>query len=248
MGHSCGTGRLRRRAQQPVRVVAAKSIMAGLLAVLAVFLFEATASAAGTRNAAELAKAKKSLLVLSDLPKGWTSSKSSNNNAPFPGAAQLASCIGVPTSVITSNPPSVLSPEFDSKNQLLSAQDSVQVYRSTKAAQTDFASLANPKTPRCMTTDLNGTGKAAFESQIGPGAVVGNVVVTRTPTSDYASHTTDVTMFFPLITQGTTANLELTLVDFVRGKEEQTVMLIAGESTFPISLARHLTTVADGRI
>jgi hypothetical protein len=182
------------------------------------------------------------------MPKGWTSSKSSNNNSPFPGAAQLASCIGAPTSVITYNAPSVSSPDFDSKDQLLSVGDSVQVYPSSKAAQADFSSLANAKTPSCMTSVLNGPGKTEFDAQIGGGTGVGNVTVTRTPESDYASHTTNFTMYFPVTTKGVTVNIELALVDYVKGREEQSVVLSAFQSNFPTSLARQLTTVADGRI
>jgi hypothetical protein len=233
-------------ARQPVHVLAAKSIIAGLLAALAIFFFEGTAGAAKPNDAPQLSKAKKSLLVLADMPKGWTSSKASNSNSPFPGAAQLASCIGVPASVITYNAPSVSSPDFDSKNQLLNVDDSVQVYRSSKAAQADFASLANAKTPSCMTADLNGPGRAEFDAQIGGG--VGNVTVTRTPASDFAPHSTNFTMFLPVTTEGVTINVELILVDYVKGREEQTVVLSAFQSTFPTSLARHLTTVADGRI
>jgi len=251
MGHSSLTARFRTRVRRPVRGVVTKTFIASLLAVLAVFFFEGTASATNTHSAAELAKSKKALLVLSDLPKGWTSSKSSNNNnSPFPGAAQLASCIGVPTSVIAYNAPSVSSPEFNSKNQLLTAGDSVQVYPSSKAALADFSSLANAKTPSCMTSDLNGSGRSEFDTQIGAGTgtSIGTVTVTRTPESDYAPHTTNFTMYVPVTTKGVTVNLELVFVDFVRGKEEQSVTLIAAESTFPTSLARHLTTVADGRI
>jgi hypothetical protein len=248
MGRSRGTERWRMSARQPVRLAVAKTFIASLLAILAVFLFEGIASPATAHNAPQLAKAKKSLLVLSDLPKGWTSSKSSGNNSPFPGAAQLASCIGVPTRIITYNAPSVYSPEFDSKNQLLSAQDSVQVYSSSRAAQADFNSLANAKTPACMTSDLNGPGKSQFDQQIGGGTGVGSITVTRTPESDYAPHTTNFTMYFPVTTKGTTVNIEIILVDFVKGREEQTVSLFAAQSIFPTSLARHLTTVADGRI
>jgi hypothetical protein len=239
------TGRRRIRARRPRRVLAAQSIAAGLLAVVAIFSLEGTAGAAKSKNAPQLSRAKKSLLVLSDMPKGWTSSKASNSNSPFPGAAQLASCIGVPASVITYNAPSVSSPDFSSKDQLLSVDDSVQVYRSSKAAQADFSSLANAKTPSCMTADLNGPGKAEFDAQTGGGA--GNVTVTRTPASDFAPHSTNFTMFFPVRTEGVTVNVELILVDYVKGKEEQTVVLSAFQSTFPTSLARHLTTVADGR-
>ena len=226
----------------------AKSILAGLLAILAIVLFEAAASATRAHDAPQLSEAKKSLLLLADMPKGWASSKSSNGNAPFPGAAQLASCIGVPTSVITYNAPSVSSPYFDSKDQLLSVSDSVQFYSSSKAAQADFLSIANAKTPSCMTSDLNGPGKADFDAQIGGGTGVGNITVTRTPDSDYAPHTTNFTMYFPITTKGVTVNVELVFVDYVKGREEQTVAFSAFQSTFPTSLARHLTTAADGRI
>jgi hypothetical protein len=226
----------------------ARSVTAGLLAVLALVFFAGTASAAKPQNAAQLSKAKKSLLVLADMPKGWTSSKSSNSNSPFPAAAQMASCIGVPTNIITYNAPSVSSPNFDSKDQLLSVSDSVQIYPSSKAAQADFSSLANAKTPSCMTSILNGPGKAEFDAQIGSGISVGDVTVTRTPESDYAPHTTNFTMYFPVTTKGVTVNVELALVDYIKGREEQSVVLSAFQSTFPTSLARHLTTVADGRI
>jgi hypothetical protein len=225
----------------------AKSIIASLLAILAVFLLEGTAGATKAHDATQLAKAKKSLLLLADMPKGWTSSKSSNGNSPFPGAAQMASCIGVPTTVITYNAPSVSSPDFASKDQLLGVSDSVQVYSSSKAAQADFSSLANPKTPSCMTSDLNGPGKAEFDKEVG-GSGIGNVMVTRTPDSDYAPHTTNFTMYIPVTTKGVTVNVELVFVDYVKGREEQSVMLSAFQSIFPTSLSRHLTTVADGRI
>jgi hypothetical protein len=230
-----------------VSVLVAKTVIAGVLAALSVLLFGGTASPATSHTATQLSKAKKSLLVLSDLPKGWTSSKSSNGNSPFPGAAQLASCIGVPTRVITYNAPSVSSPDFASKDQLLGVSDSVQVYSSSKAAQADFSSLANPKTPSCMTSDLNGPGKVEFDKQVG-GTGIGNVTVTRTPTSDYAPDSTNFTMYVPVTTKGVTVNVELVFVDYVKGREEQSVTLSAFQSVFPASLSRHLTTVADQRI
>jgi hypothetical protein len=229
-------------------VVLGITTVVGLVGALAVGTLGGTAGAT-SNSSTRITTPKKALLVLSDMPKGWTSSKSSsNNNAPFPGAAELARCIGVPTSVINYNAPSVSSPEFDSKNQQLSVQDSVQLYPSAKAARADFASLANAKTPGCMTSDLNGPGKAEFDTQIGGGLTVGSVVVTKTPASDYGSGTTDFTMYFPVTQKGETINVELTLVDYVKGREEQTVMLSAFQANFPTSLARHLTTVADGRL
>lgn len=206
------------------------------------------AAVAGAHATSPTAKARTALLVLSDLPKGWTSTKSQNNNSPFPGAAQLAGCLGVPTSVITSQPPTAYSPEFTSKDQRQLASDSVSVYPSVKAAQADFASLANPKTPSCLTTVLNGPARAALGSGFGAGTSVGTVTVTRAPSTDFAPNNANFTASVPVTDQGVTLNVQLTVVDFVRGTEEQTVTLIGVQGTFPTTLARHLTTVAAGRI
>ena len=49
---------------------------------------------------------------------------------------------------------------------------------------------------------------AEFDAQIGSGLSVGNVTVTRTPESDYAPHTTNFTMYFPVTTKGVTVNVD----------------------------------------
>jgi hypothetical protein len=207
-----------------------------------------TTGVAGAHSASALSQAKKELLVLSDMPKGWKSTKSSNDNSSFPGAAQLASCLGVPTSVITDNPPSANSPEFDSKNQLQSVDDSVSVYPSAKAARADFASLANSNTPSCLTTVLNGTAKSALVAQFGPKASVGNITVSRFPATALAPHNANFVAFMPVTTQGVTLNVELIVVDFVRATVEQTVTMTSVQNPFPTSLAKHLSTVASGRL
>jgi len=104
----------------------------GLGVISAQFMAVGGATANATQGKTTLALAEKALLVKSDFPKSWTSTKSSNNNSSFPGAAQLARCIGVPESVVTSNPPTAYSPEFDSSNHLLSVDDSVSIYPSAK--------------------------------------------------------------------------------------------------------------------
>ena len=192
--------------------------------------------------------AKDGLLVLSDMPRGWTSTKSSNGDSSFSGATQLASCIGVPASVITDSPPGASSPDFSSKNQQLMVYDNVSIYPSAKAAQADFSSLASPKTPRCLTAALNGPAKSALETSVGSGTSIGTVVVTRTPAADYAPDSANFTMFLPVTANGSTINLEITVVDFVRGRDEQTVTLTSFDTPFPRSLALHLTYVAVGRL
>lgn len=215
---------------------------------LAVAILAATPGAADARPSSSLDQAKKALLVSSDLPSGWTSTPSANNNSSFPGATQLAGCLGIPTSIITNNPPTANSPEFDSKNQLQSVNDSVAVYPSAKAAQADHASLVNPKTPSCLTDVLNGSARSALASQFGSGATLGNILVSRSPATEFAPGSANFTAFMPITTHGVTLNLELTVVDYVKSRYEQTVVFTSVQTPFPASLARHLTTVALGRL
>ena len=220
----------------------------GLSVGLAMAMLAASPGAAVARPSSPLGQERKALLVASDLPPGWTSTKSSNDNSSFPGAAQLAGCLGIPTSIITNSPPTVNSPEFDSKNQLQSVNDSVSVYPSAKAAKAEHASLANPKTPSCLTQVLNGSARNALGSQFGAGASLGTIFVSRSPTTEFAPGSANFTAFMPITTHGVTLNFELTVVDYVKGRNEQTVVLTSVQRPFPASLAQHLTTVALGRL
>ena len=74
------------------------------------------------------------------MPKGWKTEKGSGGSGSnnFPGATQLASCIGVPASLITSNPPEVDSPYYENKSGSLEVQDSVSVFPSAKTATAEL--------------------------------------------------------------------------------------------------------------
>jgi hypothetical protein len=233
-----------RRSGTVARICIAAAVTGGLvMGVLA-----GTIDAASASTTPSIGQAKKALLVLSDMPSGWTSSKSSSNSSSFPGAAQLAGCLGVPTSVITDNPPTANSPNFNSTNQLQTVNDSVSVYPSVKAARANFASLANLKAPSCLTQVLNGSARHSLESQFGSGSSIGNILVSRSPAIDFVPGSANFTAFIPVTSHGVTINLELTVVDFVRGREDQTVTFVSLQNPFPTSLARHLTTVAAGRL
>jgi hypothetical protein len=210
--------------------------------------FPAARAAASTHSSAKTVQARKALLVLKDLPKGWTSSKSSDNNSPTPDTAQLAQCLGVPVSEVNDNAPTVYSPEFDSKNKLETVDDNVSVFASAKAARANFATATNPKAPSCMSADVNGPGKSALDSSFGSGASVGSITVTRTPSRDYAPHSANLTIFFPVTVNEVTLNVEITEVGYLKGNEQQTLTFVSVQTPFPTALARHLTTVASGRL
>jgi hypothetical protein len=99
-----------RRSGTKVQMTVASLVGSGLL--MGTLGVGAGAGASSTSSAK--AQARTHLLVLSDMPKGWRKEKGSSNSGSsnFPGASQLASCIGVPSSLITSNPPSADSPYF----------------------------------------------------------------------------------------------------------------------------------------
>ena len=109
-----------------------------------------------TPAASELARpgqARKALLVLSDMPAGWTTTKNANTGNSTLGDAQLAHCIGVPASLVPVNPPSVNSPGVHRADQVtMLVEDNVTVYSSAaENPATEYALGQNPKTAGCMT-------------------------------------------------------------------------------------------------
>jgi hypothetical protein len=205
---------------------------------------------AGASTASNTAQAKKLLLVLSDLPKGWKKEKVSggSGSSSLPGAAELASCIGVPSSLISSNPPEADSPYYENKGGSLEVQDSVSVFPSAKAASEQFDALANAKTPTCMTTLMNGAFKAQIIGSAGKGATVGTITVTRADTAGFAPGTTGLVMALPITVQGITVNASLTAVYYIKGKLGQQIDFNSYGPVFPASLAESLTATAIHRL
>lgn len=215
--------------------------LAGALSAGAVVLpVGATTTNAPPTNAL----AQRALLVLSDFPTSWTSTRVPGTNSSLPGATQLASCIGVPRSVLTSHPPSSTSPEFSSANQQLSVIDGVSIYPSAKAASADYNSLANVKTPSCMARILNGPAKGTFEKQLGAASLVGRIRVTRSAATMFAPGAANLTLMMGVKSLGTRFNFEMTIVVYVKATVEQTMMLISVNTKFPAALAKNLTTDA----
>lgn len=221
-------------------------LVAAVLASAVFLLTVSPASAASSRSVPP--KAKKALLVRADLPKGWVAVKSGTGGPTIPGVAQLASCLHVPSGVIASNPPSASSPAFRSPNKLLIVNDSVAVYRSAKAARADFSAAGNSKTPGCLTALLNGPAKTALAGGLGSGATIGAVQVVKAPASEFAPHGAGFIAYLPVTEAGQTLNVALTLIEYVKGTETQTVTLISLENPFPKTLAHHLTTLAAKRL
>jgi hypothetical protein len=224
-------------------------VLGVLVCVLALTTLSGMAGASGPLARAELAQAKKSLLVLGDMPKTWTASASSGGNGPTPDAAQLARCLGVPLAQVNDNPPTVTSKDFNSEEDLESVQDSIEVFPTAKAAAADFTVASNAKTPKCLTASFNSeAARSQLASGFGSDAAIGRLVVTRTPSSDYGPHTVNITIYLPVTTNGTALNLEIAEVGFLKGNEEQQLVLTSVQRPFPASLSRRLTALAEARL
>jgi hypothetical protein len=209
---------------------------------LALSLGAGSAGASGPSKA--LAQAKTHLLKLSDMPKAWTSQPSSNSGSnDFPGKSQLAPCIGVPLSVINLNPPKVSSPDFGNKASTYAVSENIKVFSSTKVAKTAYAAVTSPKTPGCYAQVLNGPAKSTLLGAFPSGATLSTITVVPATGSLHG-----YTAAFTVTAQGQTVHLVLTTLFALKGTEGMQLEFTGYGSTFPSSLAKHLSSVAVGRL
>ena len=229
---------------------AVKVIAAGLFA--SGLLFGALATGAGASKASDQAQAKKHLLVISDLPKGWKTEKRTGgggNRSNIPGAAQLASCLGVPSKLINPNPPQSNSPYFQNKDGSQEVQDSVSNFPSTKSATEAYDAVANAKTPACMTTLMNNPSlKSQIASSGGKGTTVGAITVTATDPARYGTGTAGFTMSIPITSRGYSIATQITSLYFTQGRLGQQITFYSYGEPFPTTLSTNLTSIAVGRL
>jgi hypothetical protein len=210
------------------------------------------AGAASSPNASQIAQAKKSLILLSDLPQGWTAPKSSGDTPAsgrtVPGAAQLATCLGVAKKVIENMAPTESSPSFTSKDEQQSAQDSVTIDPSASAARASFASIAGAKTPGCLNTILNGVGKQTLAGSLQPGESMGTISVSAVTPAGLAPHSAGFSIAVPIKYKSQVINSQITIIDVAKGHEESELTLTSVRSDFPAALSKHLAQVALQRL
>ncbi len=218
--------------------------------VICVGLFLAgTVAPAGGSTSSSVAQAKKHLLVLSDLPKGWSAEGTGRvGSGGLPGGSQLAACIGVPASIINDNSPTSTGPYYQNKDQSLEVQDSVSVFSSTSHARSEIAAMDNPKTPGCVAAFMNGPGKSSIEAGGGKGETVGTITVTTLDPKVYGTGVEGIEMNLPVTDQGVTVQTRIVSVNFVKGKLGQSITYNSYGNPFPNSLAKHLDSVALGRL
>jgi hypothetical protein len=211
----------------------------------------------GGATAAQTAQAKKALLVLSDLPAGWTSSASTTaGGAGFTGAPQLARCIGVPTQLIKSLPPEVNSLQFSDQGGAEQVQDTISIYPSPSYASEEYTAVASKKTPRCLSALFNGSsgsdGGGGGDGAGGVGGAAATVTRVSSPkgTRAFAIEIAGSSGSSAGGSQeASSAATRTETVFLVHGQYGDSISIVtSGSQTVPSSLVDHLASVAEGRL
>jgi hypothetical protein len=209
---------------------------------------------AGASTASVPAQAKKHLLVLSDFPKGWQAVavqvKNANGSKTYVGPfghlfnQQLASCTGIPLSVITASPPQATSPTFVNNDATLTVEDSVSVFPSVNSANAEYAAVASAKLPACMASVTR-----SVDSAVDPkGTKIGNATVTAINPAIYGKNTAGLTTTVFAAHRPNSLFGESAGVYFVKGRFAEYLAFSGFGAAIPAALARHLTSVAEKRL
>jgi hypothetical protein len=207
----------------------------------------AGANVSATSVTSELVQAHKALLVLSDMPSGWQTAKTPNNPNSTVGDAQLARCIGVTTSLISENPPSVSSKQFQNKAGTLTINDDVTVFPSAKNAAAELATVANKKTPGCMTNLASGPLKQKLFGKTPKGLTYGTALVSATDPSAFP-FTAGYSMSVPVVTHGVTVNITVTQLFAINGRFGQQITFTGVGEPFAIPLEQQISSAAVRRL
>jgi hypothetical protein len=231
-------------------------VAAGVLGTAAMGLLASPAGAGTGASAAATAQAHKALLVLSDLPAGWTSTPSSSSGSGsgsvsggFAGAPpQLATCLGVPRQIVQFLPPEINSAQMSDQGGTLQFQDTISIFPSTKFAQEEYAAVSSHKAAGCLRSLLNSElgGSSGTSGSSGSGTKAGGLSVTKT-TSPKGTTAFDLDM--SLTGQGTSRPTRTELILFVHGQLVDTLDFTGyGSSAPPQSLVQHLISLARSRL
>jgi hypothetical protein len=226
---------------------AAMAALLGLVALGAPVGASLRAGSSSNSGSGELAQARKALLVLSDMPSGWESTKSPNNPNSNVGDTQLAHCIGVATSLISESPPSVNSRQFQNKNGTLTVNDNVTVFPSAKNAQAELATVASKKLPGCMTTLASGPLKTKLFGKPPKGLTYGSPLVSATDPTAFP-FTAGYSMSVPAQSHGVVINITVTQLIAIKGRLGNQITLTSIGEPFSIMTTQHIAAVAVQRL
>lgn len=225
-------------------LIAGSFLLVGPLGLLAT----SAGASPGSSSSASLAQARKDLLTLADMPSGWTSVKNTDTTNTNVGAAQLAHCIGVATALVSENPPSVYSREFQNAGASLTVADNVTVFPSAKNAAAEFAIGASPKLPGCMTTLASGPLKTKLFGKTSKGTTIGSPLVSAVSGAAFGPGVHGYSLSVPVTVQGQTVNVTATQLVAVKGRLGHQLTFTSYKAPFSPALEQQIMQVAAGRL
>lgn len=185
---------------------------------------------------AERAQAKQVLLVLSDLPHGWSSTLNTSGSVTnsITDVAQTARCLGIAPSSIQANPPEIQSPSFGGGSNKVFADNSILVFRSATFAHSFYAAFTNPNALRCFS--------AANQPSTGATVLTPHLAFARLSSP---KGTVALTLSTGVSGQ---ANLRAVFTFFVHGQYCDATSLFEYDSNYALDpLAQHLLGIERSR-
>jgi len=207
--------------------------------------------AVATPAPAAVRQASRALLRLSDLPSGWVQGAAAAASTGSGWSRPLATCVGVPASVVAARPTKVNSPDFSSADKTLGVQDSVSLYPTAAQARAQFRAMGDAKTPGCMDALGGGALEETIQREAGSGTAVGTVSIAGLSSAVVGpnrTHETGFTVTIPLTAGGQTLTITSTQIDFVAGRVEQQITCNGNGVAFPPTLQAQLVLTALGRL
>ena len=226
----------------------ASGLAAGALLALTSLAWPAPGAGAAGSQSATLAQARKDVLVLSDMPSGWTSSKNPNTGNNSTGSAQLAQCTGLAKSLIAENPPTAYSRQFQNKQGTLTVADGVAVFPSAKNAAAEYSLGDNPKLPACLTSLASGPEKQKLFGKLPSGTTLGTPLVSAVAASTFGPGVDGYSLSVPVTSQGVTLNVTVTQLMTIKGRLGHQVTFTSVGTPFTVALEQQIMKVAAGRL
>lgn len=214
-----------------------------------------------TGTAAETLAAK-SLLRISDLPKGWTAtgtiqkgpasslySSGASTQSPAKTVQQLMSCAGLPSSIGKLNPPSAAAPRFQSpqgeKSSSIAEQlnEEVQVYPPGDIG-TVINALQKPKVPQCLINELE-----PILTKAASGGVKFNIAVASPPHLNLNIPSASVAFTFTVAVPGQPPNVVYSDVVFMNKGNLFAIVAIDQQGNSPqVSPIKSIVGTAASRL
>jgi hypothetical protein len=219
---------------------------------VAVALMSLPASGVSSTRKAEVALARKALIVKSDFPSAWTTSSNGGNANKNLGVAQMLACLGMPASFVNYNPPEADSPTFNDNALGLTVDDSVDIFSSVKVAMEVFDLYGSPNSAKCVARAFNSTSvKAVFARGIGSGAKMGVGTVTALAKPVASNESNALELRLPFTYKGQQYVLEsVDIVILSKSRTEGAELVLSGPSGSQLSpsLVKHIESVTVQRL